>query len=455
MQRRDFFKHLGAMGALSFLGGFGGSGAARSASADDYRALVCIFLYGGNDGNNMLLPIDKGGYADYSTVRTVASGINLNQSAILPLTGAVPGQPYVQFGLHPALGELQQLFSEQKLALLCNVGPLLQPSSKADYLAGKYRPESLFSHSDQQNAWQSSLADGQSRSGWGGRLADSLQAMSTSGEAFPIATSVAGTVLFATGDSTTSLVLPASGGFSLRGVDNGPLAGARLKALKALVSGNDENLYVSAANRIADQALRLSDSVSPVLSSSTSIVQSLFSTQNNSLAQQLLQVAKLIEARQTLGVKRQIFFVSLGGFDTHNNQLATQQNLFSQLAPALKSFYDATLALGIAGQVTTFTLSDFGRTFKAAAGGGSDHAWGNHQLILGGAVRGGALYGHYPTLQLSGPDDISNEGRWLPTTAVDQYAATLARWMGVGAGNLAAVTPYIGRFAQSDLGFMV
>lgn len=452
MQRRDFFKLLGAMGALGFLGG---SGAARSASADDYRALVCIFLYGGNDGNNMLLPIDKGGYADYSAVRTVASGINLNQSAILPLTGAVPGQPYAQFGLHPALGELQQLFSEQKLALLCNVGPLLQPSSKAEYLAGKYRPESLFSHSDQQNAWQSSLADGQSRSGWGGRLADSLQAMSTSGEAFPIATSVAGTVLFATGDSTTSLVLPASGGFSLRGVDNGPLAKARLKALKALVSGDDENLYVSVANRIADQALRLSDSVSPVLSSSTSIVQSLFSTQNNSLAQQLLQVAKLIEARQALGTRRQIFFVSLGGFDTHNNQLATQQNLFAQLAPALKSFYDATLALGVAGQVTTFTLSDFGRTFKAAAGGGSDHAWGNHQLILGGAVRGGAFYGRYPTLQLSGPDDISNEGRWLPTTAVDQYAATLARWMGVGAGKLAAVTPYIGRYAQSDLGFMV
>ncbi|MBI4743108.1 MAG: DUF1501 domain-containing protein [Betaproteobacteria bacterium] len=466
MSRRDFLKQSGALGALGFLGGVGRTGSLLAASAqvanaanaanatNDYRALVCVFLYGGNDGNNLLVPTDAAGYAAYSAVRDSASGINLAQSSLLPLVGPAGDQPYTAFGLHPALSELQPLYAQQHLALLCNVGPLLQATSKEDYLAGRFLPASLFSHSDQQNAWQSAQAGGASRSGWGGRVADRLQGLNGDATAFPVSTSVAGNVLFAAGDRSTGLVLPASGGFSLRGADSSKVSQARLLALKTLVGAEDDNVYVVAANRIASQALQLSERVDPVLTGSSPTIESLFVTQNNSLAQELLQVAKLIEARQTLGVKRQIFFVSLGGFDTHTGQANTQQNLFAQLSSALNSFYEATVKLGVAEQVTSFTLSDFGRTFKPASGGGSDHAWGNHHLILGGAVRGGALYGRYPTLQLSGPDDVSEEGRWLPTTAVDQYAATLARWMGVAEADLAAVAPGIGGYALRNLGFL-
>jgi uncharacterized protein (DUF1501 family) len=168
----------------------------------------------------------------------------------------------------------------------------------------------------------------------------------------------------------------------------------------------------------------------------------------------LKQVARVIEARASLRLQRQIFFCSMGGFDTHNGQLAAQTSLFSQLSPALKSFYDATVQLGVENQVTSFTLSDFGRTFKPASGGGSDHAWGNHHLIMGGAVRGGDFYGRFPTLALGGPDDANTEGRWIPTTSVDQYASTLALWYGVSPSDLSMVVPNIGRFATSNLGFL-
>jgi uncharacterized protein (DUF1501 family) len=194
--------------------------------------------------------------------------------------------------------------------------------------------------------------------------------------------------------------------------------------------------------------------VNPILANANSAAAAHFAGQTSSIAQQLLAVAKMIEARAVTGGRRQIFFVSLGGFDTHNNELATQQNLLGQLSRALKAFHDATGALGVAQQVTTFTLSDFGRTFQPAAGGGSDHAWGNHHLILGGAVRGGSLYGTFPTLALGGPDDAEREGRWIPTTAVDQYGATLGQWFGASPAQLATVFPNLARFPTGDLGFM-
>jgi uncharacterized protein (DUF1501 family) len=194
--------------------------------------------------------------------------------------------------------------------------------------------------------------------------------------------------------------------------------------------------------------------VNPILGNSSSAIASHFAGQSSTIAQQFLTVAKMIEARAATGIRRQIFFVSLGGFDTHNNELTTQQNLFGQLSPALKAFFDATAQLGVAEQVTTFTLSDFGRTFQPAAGGGSDHAWGNHHLIIGGAVRGGSLYGQFPTLALGGPDDAEREGRWVPTTAVDQYGATLAKWFGANSSQLTTVFPNLARFPTGDLGFM-
>ena len=215
-----------------------------------------------------------------------------------------------------------------------------------------------------------------------------------------------------------------------------------------------DNLFVNGASDITATAIELSATVGPIVANTASSVQNLFTGQNNSIAQQLLTVAKLIEARASTGVKRQIFFVSLGGFDTHTNELNTLQNLLGQLSLALKSFYDATVRLGVADNVTSFTLSDFGRTFKPAAGQGSDHAWGNHQIIVGGAVKGGDFYGKYPTLQLSGPSDVTAEGRWLPTTAVDQYAATLATWFGLPASDLSIVLPTVSKFPTANLGFL-
>ena len=214
------------------------------------------------------------------------------------------------------------------------------------------------------------------------------------------------------------------------------------------------NTLVAAAADITQQALALSATVNPILTATSPTLAAAFAGLNSAIASQLLAVAKVVEARAATGAKRQVFFVSLGGFDTHANQTATLQNLLSSLSPALKAFFDATSALGVADRVTTFTLSDFGRTFQPAAGGGSDHAWGNHHLVMGGAVQGGRLYGQYPQLALGGPDDAEREGRWIPTTAVDQYGATLAKWLGASAADLAQVFPNLARFPVDNLGFL-
>ena len=452
--RREFLKSLGALsaaGVVSNLDLLGGFAQASAQQATDYKALVCVFLYGGVDGNNVVIPADAAGYGKYSAIRTVASGINLplaSLNSIQPLSSPTP------FGLHPSMGELKTLFDQKKMAVLCNVGTLLQPTTKADYAAGRYRPANLFSHSDQQNEWQAAVYDQSSRTGWGGRLADRIAGMNGSIQ-FPVITSTAGITLFMTGNGKSPLAVPTSGSFGLQGYNTQNVANmARQAALQQLLDMDLDNVFVSGASEIAATAIDLSATVNPIISNNASSVQALFTGQNSSIAQQLLAVAKLIEARNSIGIKRQIFFVSLGGFDTHTNEVNTQQNLFGQLSPALKSFYDATVQLGVGNNVTSFTLSDFGRTFKPAAGQGSDHAWGNHQLVIGGAVRGGDFYGKYPTLQLSGPDDVTAEGRWLPTTAVDQYAATLATWFGLPAADLATVLPTLANFPSADLGFM-
>ena len=449
MNRRDFLRRSGALTAAGLAGNLDlVSLSAHAQAAADYRALVCIFLFGGNDGNNLLLPADSAGYAQYAAVRGAGSGIALTQAELLPIQPANLDTP---FGLHPALKELQPLFAGGQLAAIANVGTLTQPTSKAQYAAG-VRPDSLYSHSDQQNQWQTSIASGTARTGWGGRLADVLAPQA--GDAFPVITSTAGVTLFVTGTASRPLAIPVTGGFGLSGYNNGPAAKARLAALNSLLAIDRGNTFVDAASAITEQAIALSATVNPILTSTASAVAPLFAGQSSSIARQLLAVARMIEARAATGARRQIFFVSLGGFDTHANQLATQQTLFGQLSPAWKAFYDATVQLGVAQQVTSFTLSDFGRTFKPAAGGGSDHAWGNHHLVLGGAVKGGMLYGRYPTLALTGPDDAEREGRWIPTTAVDQYGATLAKWLGASTTDLAQVFPNLARFPVDNLGFL-
>jgi uncharacterized protein (DUF1501 family) len=453
--RREFLLRSGALTSAGLvqrlapvgLASLAGSAAAQSAPSD-YKALVCVFLFGGVDGNNLVIPIDAAGYAQYAATRTVSSGINLAQSQLLAIQ---PAGGSTAYGLHPSLAPIHPYFEQKKLAILANVGTLNQPTTKSNYLS--VRPENLFSHSDQQTQWQSSVSSGVSRTGWGGRLADRLASANTA-SGFPVMTSIAGTNLFITGNSASPLALPTTGGFALQGFNNTAASNARLAAMQALQAADGDNIYVKSAGEVMTRALSLSGTVNPILTGTSSQVTVLFQGQNSSIAQQLLQVAKLIEARVQTGARRQVFFVSLGGFDTHSNELQTLTTLLGQLAPALKSFYDATTMLGVQNQVTTFTLSDFGRTFQPASGAGTDHAWGNHHFILGGAVQGGALYGRYPTLQRAGPDDADTAGRWIPTTSVEQYGATLSRWFGASEADLAAIFPNLGRFPMSNLGFL-
>ncbi len=448
--RRNFLTRASALGAAGLATRLGPLGlaalplTAQAQAAGDYKAMVCVFLFGGVDGNNLVIPYDAAGYAQYTGVRPVSSGINIAQAELLPVQ---PARSSTAYGLHPRLAPIHALFAQKKLAILANVGPLSQPTTQADYRAK--RPDNLYSHSDQQAQWQSSITEA-SATGWGGRIGDAL---GTRYGSFPVVTSLAGASLFVSGGSSVALALPSSGGLALQGL-TGTAGQARLAALQKILAAEDPNGYVRAASSVLQGAMSLSGTVNPILTSTTSTVTGLFAGQTSGIAQQLTQIARLIEARAQTGARRQVFFASLGGFDTHANEIATLDTLLGQLAPAMKSFYDATVQLGVADAVTTFTLSDFGRTLQPASGGGTDHAWGNHHFILGGAVRGGDLYGRYPTLALGGPDDAEREGRWIPTTSVDQYGAALARWFGVPEAELGGVFPNLSRFGASDTGFL-
>ncbi len=472
--RREFLRQTGcaALGAAALASGFERfslvNALAAQGTATDYRALVCIFLFGGNDGNNTVIPLDD--YAAYSAARTSgATTLAIPQASLDPLA-ITPPSIGRKFALHPNMPEARDLFAQQKLAVLCNVGPLVQPLTRAQYLNGVGRPYQLFSHSDQQNQWQTSVSNSLSQTGWGGRTADSTRGLNGAAT-FPMIVSTAGTSLFISGRQTRPLAIAAAP-TSLNRVlaldmsGSSIETGARRAAMGQLRGMDTELTLVKAASDTTSQALATSQMLS-----TDPVLQTQFPNSPNGtpLGNQLKQVAKLISLRATLGVNRQIFFCSLGGFDTHNNQRGTQgssqDSLLMQLSQAMKAFYDATVELGVASQVTTFTLSDFGRTLQPAGSGasvGSDHAWGNHHFVMGGAVRGGDFYGTpgangtvFPTLALGGPDDTDSRGRWIPTVSVEQYAATLATWYGLSAIDLPIVFPYLSRFPNSNLGFLM
>ncbi|HMF55815.1 MAG TPA: DUF1501 domain-containing protein [Pyrinomonadaceae bacterium] len=443
--------------------------------ASDYKALVCIFMSGGNDCNNTIVPLDSE-YNTYSTVRN-ASGLALSQQVLLPVTPITSGR---SFGLHPNLSPevanptttfkgLLDLWNQQKVAALCNVGTLVQPLTRTQYQSGIGRPYQLFSHSDQVAQQQASISNNPSQTGWGGRVADFTGALNGS-VALPMNVSVAGTSLFATGQSSRQLaispapttlnqvlVLTMSGGAAADQT-------ARRNTFTQLLGFDLDRALIKASSDNTSQALQTSAALS------TDPTVGAFP--NTSLGNQLKQVAKLIKLRDTLGMKRQIFFCSLGGFDTHTQQTGSnptsttggaagsgnQGSLMFQLSTAMRAFYDETVAQNIQNNVVTFTLSDFGRTFQPSGSGsgtvGSDHAWGNHAFIMGGAVHGGDFYGRYPTLALGGPDDTDNRGRWIPSTSIDQYAATLASWYGLAQSDMPTVFPFLSRFSPSNLGFL-
>jgi uncharacterized protein (DUF1501 family) len=446
--RRDFMRLACCSAATASLAsGLSKFGliSALAQGATDYKALVCIFMFGGNDSNNMIVPVDSG-YTNYQTIR---ANLALPQASLLPLqVGSA-----ANFGLHPNLPELQGLFNNQKaLAVLNNVGTLVQPTTRQQYLSQSSLPQNLFSHSDQQDQWQTTQLSGLPNAGWAGKVADNIQPTFNSSALFPPILSVAGNAIFATGITTRPFTMSPGSTPGLSGIDGSASAQARLLGVQQLLTFDTGISLVQASSAVTGQALQESAVLANALKNIPAI-QTVFPTSNN-LASQLKQVAQVIAARSALGIGRQIFFCSAGGFDTHSDQLDTQVGLYSQLSSAMSAFYTFTQELGVANQVTTFTLSEFSRTFQPGSNGGTDHAWGGHQFMLGGAVKGNALYGTFPSLALGGPDDTGSNGRWIPSTSVDQYAATLASWFGVPIADLPSIFPNLANFQTANLGFL-
>ncbi len=422
-------------------------------SPGDFKALVCLFLYGGNDANNLIVPTDTSDYNAYAAARQVLA---LPQASLLPISPLTYSDGR-SFGLHPALTDaptgngpnlpgLRNLFAQGKLAFVNNVGTLVAPVTRADFLADTAAlPPQLFSHNDQSVHWQTSIPDQPPRTGWGGRLADLLISMNGAAQ-ISMSISVAGTNVFQIGNQVFQYAASPYGVVNLDGYED-----TSATTIDGLLNLPHLNLFEAEFAKITRRSLDNSALLSTALQGAN--VPTFFPSQND-LADQLHMVAKLISIRSSLGMTRQIFFCSVGGYDTHGDQLGAHATLLSELNAALASFYQATVDLGVSQQVTTFTASDFGRTFPVNNGNGSDHGWGNHQFVLGGAVRGGDFYGQIPTLAVDGPDDTS-DGRWIPTISVDEYSATLAKWFGVNATDMSSVFPNLSRFARPDLGFMI
>jgi uncharacterized protein (DUF1501 family) len=448
MQRRRFLMHAGALAGTAAFGQLGAI-AANAATAGDYKALLCIFLYGGNDTNNVVVPVDTAGYANYAKLR---STIALPQAQLLPLAVA-GGTP--AYGLHPALPGLQSLWNSGNLAIVANVGTLVQPLTKAQYLStSTVKPDSLFSHIDQQQQWQASISDTSSlTTGWGGRLSDQLASLNVNALVPPMI-SAGGNNLFVTGAASQALVIPTSGSFGLSGYSSSSADSARRAALAQLLNIDSQANLVKAAENVMTEALASSATLNPILTTTDATLSARFGSLTSNFAKQLLAIAKVIEARGSLGARRQVFLATLGSFDTHTDEVNRQQSLLAEFDAALSAFHGAMADIGAGSSVTSFTLSDFSRTFLPNTGGGTDHAWGSHHMVIGDAVKGGQLYGTMPTLAISGPDDAGDEGRWIPTIAVDQYAATLATWFGADSTTLASVLPNLASFSPGTLGFV-
>jgi uncharacterized protein (DUF1501 family) len=448
---------MGLTGLVSTMGTlrlFNAALSAQSLPGDDYKALVCLFLFGGNDGNNMIVPRDTSGYAAYQAARGILA---LPQASLLPIN--VPNSDGREFGLHPSLNILAPYFQQGRLALLANVGTLVAPITKAGYSAGTAAiPPYLFSHNDQQVQWQTSVPDSPKRVGWGGRLADLMQSLNA-GSQISMNISLAGNNFFQVGNEVFQYHVSPGGSIGLHEFSAG--WSPRLEQSNAVVNTlglGYSHLFESEHARIMSRAIAndtlLKATLAGIPQHTDKFPNCVAPTGGlTNLAAQLRMILRLILARNTLGMRRQVFFCSMGGFDTHDDQLNDHAYLLQTVGNAMADFYQATADLGIANTVTTFTASDFNRTFASNAKG-SDHAWGSHQLILGGAVQGGQMYGSMPVLQPNGPDDTGSRGSWIPTTSVDEMAATLATWFGVSATDLPTVLPNIGRFAHPNLGFL-
>jgi uncharacterized protein (DUF1501 family) len=438
--RRDFLK-------LASLAGFARYGAMNAlAQAADYKALACIFMYGGNDGNNLIVPQTTSEYNAYKTIRG-SLALPDTSAKLLPVTAA-NGTPYA---LTDGLAAIHPLWAQQKLAVVANVGMLVQPTSRAQYQAASVPlPSNLFSHSDQTVQMQAGVPSSSASSGWAGRVADAVNPMNA-GKNFPSSVSMSGPALFTKGNVVQAASLIPGVSTELYGFNPWPAsaAAARAQGFQEVLTFNSGLTMIQAANKVRQDALALSTMLKSAGSGTPLTTQ----FPGTSIGRQLQQVAQILQLRPQIGLSRQIFFCSLGGFDTHSAQGWMQWDLLKQIAAGMQALYNATVELGIADKVTMFTESEFGRTLQPS-GTGSDHGWGAHHIVMGGAVKGGDVYGRFPQMALGGPDDSSNRGAWIPSTSTDQFGATLARWFGVDANGLNTVFPNLSKFTTADVGFM-
>lgn len=468
LSRRDFIRHAAcaALGTLAsshmirdlrFM-----NAAAQLSGPTDYKALICIFLAGGNDANNLIVPSLPSEYDNYAAIRGATLAIPRGNLLLLDGSHAPINSDGHEYGLHPTCAGLRTLFGEGKLALLLNAGTLMYPITATQYRNRSVPvPPQLFSHSDQIQQWQTSILDQPTRTGWGGRMADLINSVQPDAK-ISLSVTLAGANTFEVGNIVSQYAISTSGAVSLTGV-----TGARLQAMKDVLGLSYPNLQEQAYSTVMAHSIAASELLNAAIAPSASTVWNTpFPT--SFLGQQLRMVARVIAAREALGMKRQIFFCQAGGYDTHANQTSAQDvttgahaNLLGELSNSMFAFQRALEQIAttfpgedgtLGGKVTSFTASDFGRTFPTN-GSGSDHGWGSHHLIMGGAVQGRRTYGTFPVHTVNGPDDTST-GRWIPRISVDQYSATLAKWFGVSPSDMPSVFPNIGRFETSDLGFM-
>jgi uncharacterized protein (DUF1501 family) len=484
--RRDFLRRSGQLAlsgtALPFALNLAaiGEAAAFNSTAGDYKALVCVFMYGGNDYANTVVTYDDPSYNKYSTIRgggpgQTAGGIALAKAALtptllVPTTAPVDALGVVrQYALHPSMTGLAGLFNAGQAAVQLNVGPLVKPLTRTQYNSSDHvtnpRPPQLFSHNDQQSIWQSSSPEG-SKMGWGGNIGDLVVPPNPglNGNSLFTGISVSGNAVFLAGDAALQYQVSTSGAIKIRPATNTSVYGSTAvpAALKALIGQGSAQTLENEYNAVTKRAMDAEASITAALALTppTTVFP------NTGLGNQLKMVARLINGRASLGSRRQVFFVSLGGFDLHDNLIAQHPGLLGGVSDAMTAFYNATLEMGVASQVTSFTASDFGRTL-ASNGDGSDHGWGSHHLVVGGAVNGKAFYGTPPPVNITNgtsgvyqPEEQWHvgQGRLLPTTSVDQYAATLAKWFGVADSELPGILPDIGNFGGTgypvNLGFM-
>ncbi len=415
-----------------------------SAVFDDYKALVCVFLFGGNDSFNMLVPRSTAEYDVYAAAR---QNLAVARDVLLPI------QPLTndgaQYGLHPGMPGIRDLFEVGRAAVIANVGPLIQPTTRDQYLNRTVPvPPQLFSHNDQQDQWHTLRGRAGIPTGWAGRIADAL-ASETGAQQIALNISLNGTTRFQAGASTLPYTIGTTGAPAYFGMTRAPEDRDRRAAFDALLGRNWPSIFARAFARVNRRALDTADLVNAALALAPTLTTPFPSSR---LAQQLAMVARLIAVRDELEMSRQIFFVAAGGFDTHDNQVSDQPNLLVDVSASIAAFHAATVELAVANQVTTFTQSDFGRTLTSN-GDGTDHGWGGHQLVAGDAVRGRDIFGRMPRLEIGGPDDVG-AGRIIPTISVDQFAATLAKWFGVADAELNAIAPNLSNFTQRDLGFL-